>query len=186
MSRTGERSTAYGTLRRTVVRVLRRLLRAVGVARALVADELAELEGRRNGSRLDIRAGRYVDDRARRDLPIVVIVATGSESVDCDGLAAAVEQAQVLTGSFRPLFVVDHGAFAPFRARGFAVEHVMSESSFTAVRPHDTYADYLYRRVASITRSYGAQSVVPLNAGDQLDPRSLCLIGAVPPSRPRD
>ncbi len=182
-------SRVYRALRKIAIAVLGRSPRAMAVARALVPRRGARRVGRRGGSsgvRLNIRAGRYVDDSARQELPIVVIVATGDRAADAERLAASVERAQVLTGSFRPLFVIDHGWFTPFRTRGYAVEHVMSESAFAAVRPHDLYSDYVFRRVASVTRSYGARSVVPVADDGVLDPESLRLIGAVAPSGARD
>lgn len=181
-------SGAYRAVRGLAVRVLGRWPPAMAAARALLPRGRGRRLSQRVGSggvRLNIRAGRFMDDEARRQLPIVVIVATGRGSANAERLAATVERAQVLAGSFRPLFVIDHGMFAPFRMRGFAVEHVMSESAFAAVRPHDSYAEYVYGRVASITRSYGARSVVPVDAGGLSDPESLRLIGAVGPSGPR-
>lgn len=128
---------------------------------------------------VDIRPGRLFAPGEGRDLPIVVIVATGMEDGDAEPLARAVETAQAMTGSFRPLFVVDGSDLDPFRSRQFAVEHVVPEAEFTDLNPDDSWFEYLFDRVAGIARSYRAQSVVPLPAGapDAVADHLLRLVG---------
>jgi hypothetical protein len=126
---------------------------------------------------LDIHPGRFFAQDKGRQLPVVVVVATGMDVGDAERLAAAVERAQFLTGSFRPLFVVDSAEFAPFRTRGYAVERVMPVAAYAEVSPHDSYAEYLYGRVSSVARGYRAASVVPMPAQLIEDDLMLRLIG---------
>jgi len=131
---------------------------------------------------LDIRPGRmFWGDLQGRRLPIVVVVAVGLEPGNGETLALEIEQAQLATGTFRPLVVVDGGELAPFRRRGFAVEAVMSEDAYAQVNPQDAWSEYLFERVNAIVRAYGATSVVPWTAtGWQGTPRHvLRLLGAL-------
>lgn len=138
------------------------------------------------GGPLGIRPGRTLTGRAARTLPVVVIVATQLGPGDADRIARRVEHAQMMTGSFRPLFVIDNADFAPFRSRGFVVERVMRAEELASFNPDDSHAEYVFSRVRAIARDYGASSVVPLTP-DALDslPQSLTrLIGAVEPDQP--
>jgi hypothetical protein len=134
---------------------------------------------RRSGP-VDITAGRYFVPGKGRTLPVVVLVATGLGPGDAEILADEVEHAQMTTAGFRPLCVIDSSELAPFRARGFAVERVMPEAAFAQVNPHQSWADYVYERVASIAQGYRAASVVPLPPGrpDALPRTLLRLVGA--------
>lgn len=133
----------------------------------------------------DIRPGRFFPDGQGRKLPIVVLVATGLQAGDAERLVHEVEIAQMTTGTFRPLFVVDTSELRPFRDRGYAVEHVMTQEGYAAVNPHDSYVEYLFSRTTAICRAYGAHAVVPLPPGDPtaLSRPVLRLIGALPDGR---
>lgn len=155
----------------------RRLQRSTAVRKAVGVVGPRRL---RPAAMLGFRAGRYFGDRGGRSLPIVVVVSTGLQDADAERLARTVEYAQVVTGSFRPLFVIDRGEFGPFRARGYIVERVMRPDELAAVNPADSYPEYLFDRVTAIAREYGAKSVVPLPAGAlaETDAVLLRLIGA--------
>lgn len=132
---------------------------------------------------LDIRPGRmFYGDVQGRSLPIVVVVCLGMRQGDAEELAAAVERAQLTTGSFRPLFVVDGGELAPFRTRGYAVEALMDRETYARLNPHDAHTEYVFERVAAVCAAYRARAVVPLSpAGLAATPdHVLRLIGAVP------
>jgi hypothetical protein len=132
---------------------------------------------------MGIRAGQHFLKGSARKLPIVVIVATSLRSGEAESLAREVERAQIVTGTFRPLFVIDTAEFGPFRRRGYVVERVMPPEELAAANPGDAHGDYLFERISSIVRTYGATSVVPVAAGSAhaLDGSLLRLIGSVPP-----
>lgn len=98
-----------------------------------------------------------------RDWPLVVVVALGLETGSTEIVADAVERAQLTSGRFRPIFLVDSGELGPFRQRSYAVETVMTRSTYARVNPQDSYGDYLADRTLSIVTSYGARSVVPVS-----------------------
>lgn len=175
------RLPGYRTVRRTVGQSLRRSPMAVRVAHAVAGISPAEIEARRP---MRFRPGRYFDDADARDLPIVVFVATGVSGEEADLLGRQVEHAQMMTGSFRPLFVVDQADFAPFRSRGYVVERVMDAEELARANPFDSHAEYVFGRVRSIARDYGAISVVPVPAGAvaAMDGVALRLVGAVTPT----
>lgn len=176
------RGGLYYRLRTAGVRGLRRVPGARALARALLADEIggARTRAARRGAvpPMDIRPGRFFTGDRGRTLPVIAIVALGANPGDAEKLADTVERAQYLTGSFRPLLVVDGGELAPFRARGFAVEHVMSEAAFRALNPEDSYNEYVLHRVGSIVSDYRALAALPVPP-DGGDPFQLRLIGAV-------
>lgn len=155
------RAAVFGVARRGVD-VLARVPGAERLAKEVAAQSL------KNSAPMDIRPGRFFAPGTGRSLPIVVIVATGLGEGDSELLAREIEHAQFTTGAFRPLVVVDNAELAPLRARDFAVEHLMPQSAFEAVNPYDSWSEYVFDRVASIARSYRAQSVVPLPAGQPL------------------
>lgn len=137
------------------------------------------------GYQMSLRPGRYFADAEARTLPIVVIVATGLRPGDTELLAQEFERAQLLAGSFRPLFVIDTAEFGPIRSRGYVVERVMRPDELAAVNPRDSYGEYLFTRLSSIVHDYGAASVVPLPPGN---PAALSgplsrLVGAIDPPR---
>lgn len=178
--RVGHRVLAQPLVHRTALRVAARLPAIKGVGRALLGTPPAK---KRRTKALDIRPGRMFTEVQGRRLPVVVLVALGHDVDGLELLADRVERAQLTTGSFRPLFVVDRGVFAPFRSRNYAVEVVMDEAAYREVNPHDAYGEYLFERVEAIASAYGARSVVPLGpevlvaAPDHV----LRLVGAVPP-----
>ena len=180
---------------RKVRRVARRFLAVPRVRRraAALADRLPALRDVANRALgappattrrqvLDIRPGRmFWGDLQGRQLPILVVVAVGVAPGDGEQLAEEVEQAQLATGTFRPLIVTDSNQLAPFRLRGQAVEAVMAQSVYARINPQDAWSEYLFERVNSIVKAYGAQSVVPWTAnGWQDTPRYvLRLLGAL-------
>ncbi|WP_028049438.1 hypothetical protein [Cellulomonas sp. URHD0024] len=118
---------------------------------------------RRTGKvRIDIRSGHMMLPGQGSRWPITVVVAVGCTAGDTERLAAAVERAQLTSGRFRPLFVVDSGELAPFRSRNYAVEVVMPRGTYARVNAQDSYGEYLYERVSQIVSTYGARSVVPV------------------------
>jgi hypothetical protein len=133
---------------------------------------------------MGFRPGRYFADDGARRLPVVVIVATGMGEGDAETLAREFEHAQMMTGSFRPLFVIDNADFTPFRSRGFVVERVMRADELRVANPHDSHGEYLFSRLRSITRDYGAVSVVPIppGAADSLKGTMARLVGALAPA----
>lgn len=182
-----------GRVRRVLARVpgaSRAYRGALDRVRALPADHpvrRAAVRANRAGRTartgpLDITPGRYFVPGKGRTLPVVVVVATGLGPGDAERLADAVEHAQMTTAGFRPLFVVDVADFAVFRARGYAVEHVVPEERFALVNPHQAWSDYLFERVRSIAHAYGASAVVPLPPGrpDALPAPLMRLVGTVP------
>jgi len=178
---TAKTRSAVLTLRNRVGRRAPKLI--VAAARRvpgghLLLAALAE-EIRPSPRPMDIRPGRFFEPGRGRSLPVVVFVATGLCPGDAELLAREVEAAQFMTGSFRPLFVVDGAEMRPFRAREMAVEHVVPREQFEATNPYDSWNEYLYDRVASIARSYRATSVVPLppSGVGSLPPEVLRLAG---------
>lgn len=174
------RPPGYRGLRRRLVARLRGSRAATRAVQALTPEGAGA-----QSTPMGIMPGRHLAGDAARTLPIVVIVATGLGNGDAERVARHVEHAQVMTGSFRPLFVIDKADFAPFRHRGFVVERVMRADELAAVNPADSYSEYLFARVRSIARGYGASSVVPLpvDALDVLPHPLFRLIGAAPPTR---
>jgi hypothetical protein len=118
---------------------------------------------------MGIRSGKHLAAAERRKLPIVVIVAQGLGDGDAEKLARQIEEMQLFTRSFRPLFVIDSAEFAPFRQRGYVVERVMPADELAAVNPGDDHGEYVRSRIAAITRIYRAASVVPFPTGGQSD-----------------
>jgi hypothetical protein len=111
---------------------------------------------------LDVRPGRmFVGGVQGRALPIVVIVAVDLPAGAGEDLAREVEHAQLGSGTFRPVVVIDSGDLAAFRRRGHVVEAVMPRATFEQVNPQDSWSEYLYERVNAIVAAYGATSVVP-------------------------
>lgn len=182
--------SALGRARRAARRVLaypavRRMSLEV-VAKAPVVKQwgnavLGPPPARARHGRIDIRPGRFFAGDLGRTLPVVALVATGLGPGDTEVLAHEVELAQMTTGSFRPLFVVDSGELAPFRTRSFAVEVLMTPESYEAVNPHDSYDAYLHERVEQIAHGYRVAAVVPLPPGRLDLPRPLLrLVGTLP------
>jgi hypothetical protein len=151
-------------LERLGVVLRNRSARAVRVARSWVSVMTGA--GR---PPMDIRPGRHLAGGAARNLPTIVIVAQGLGDGDAEKLAGDIEQIQISTRSFRPLFVIDNADFAPFRQRGYVVERVMPADELAAVNPGDDHGEYVRSRIAAITRIYRAASVVPLPTGGQSD-----------------
>jgi hypothetical protein len=113
---------------------------------------------------MGIRPGRHLTAAEARELPIIIIVAEGLGDGGAEKLAGEIEKIQLSTRSFRPLFVIDNADFAPFRQRGYVVERVMPAAELDAVNPGDDHGEYVRSRVAAISRSYRAASVVPIPA----------------------
>lgn len=175
--RAGRRVLAVPAVRGRAVALADRfpVLRSAGNA------VLGPTQGTRRARTVDIRPGRMVTGETQgRRLPVVVVVAVGLGPGDAERLAAAIERAQLTTGTFRPLAVIDTGDLGAFRARGYAVEAVMSESVFARVNPHEAWSEYLFERVTVIASGYGARSVVPVDPAslDRLPDHVLRLVGA--------
>jgi hypothetical protein len=166
------------------VRVSRWIVRVLRPHRFAAPPPVGEVRARP----LRIRPGRYFPPGVGRRLPIVVVVATGLRDGEAEELAREFEYAQMMTGSFRPLFVIDSGDFGPFRRRGYVVERVMSEKELAKTNPEDAYGEYLFSRLSTITSAYRAVSVVPFASGslDILKGPLLRLIGTVPPKMSRE
>jgi hypothetical protein len=130
--------------------------------------------------KIDIRGGHMMLDTQRGRWPIVVVVALGLQPGDTEAVADLVERAQLTSGRFRPLFLVDSGELGPFRARSYAVETVMRPDTYARVNPQDSYAAYVYERTESICAAYGVRAVVPLSREAVLagDVTTVRLIGA--------
>jgi hypothetical protein len=173
------RIPGYRALRARAASTLRRSSLALRVAHMVAGS--TKKSGQRTA--MSFRPGRYFAGESARRLPVVVIVATGLGEEDTEGLAREIERAQMLAGSFRPLFVVDTAQFSPFRSRGYAVERVMTAGELAAANPLDSYGDYLFDRVRSIARDYSASSVVPIPAESAGAMHGLTarLVGAVAP-----
>ncbi|HEY9412159.1 MAG TPA: hypothetical protein VIP77_21455 [Jiangellaceae bacterium] len=176
-------SGAYYRIRTGLIRAARRIPGMRALARAVLADEVGNARTRllRRGGfdQLDIPPGRFFAEGRGRNLPTIALVCTGMAAGDAERVAAAVEQAQYLTGSFRPLFVVDSAELSAFRSRGHAVEHLMSEDDFHGVEPSGSYPEYLTARMTSISRSYGVSGTVPLQPDALPDPVMLRMIGFI-------
>lgn len=174
--------SSYRRLRGWFIRLIAGMPGSRRLATAVLADQISEAVRADVTVPLDIRPGRYFLHGKGRRLPIVVVVSTGADQNHAERLCSAIEHAQFTTGSFRPLFIVDVNNFEPFRKRGYAVERLMSADEYRQVNPHDSYSEYLFSRVATIARRYGASAVVPLPAELPLpDPPLLRLIGALVP-----
>lgn len=131
---------------------------------------------------MGIRPGKHLTAAEARELPIVVIVAEGLGKGGAEQLAGQIEQIQLSTRSFRPLFVIDNADLAPFRQRGYVVERIMPPAELAAVNPGDDHVEYVRSRLAAISRSYGAAAVVPIpatGADDVRDPL-VRLAGVIP------
>lgn len=177
--RAGRRFVSYPPVRRRAAAIAERFPAARSLGNAVLGAPPA---GRKKLRTMDIRPGLMFTEVQGRRLPIVVVVCTGTAPGDTERLADTVERAQLTTGTFRPLFVVDSGELAPFRRRSYAVEAVMPEAAYRALNPHDAYSEYLYTRVTDIATAYGTRSVVPLTPDvlDALPPHVLRLLGAIP------
>lgn len=178
LRRAGRRFLAVPSVRRRAIGLADRIpaLRHVGNA------VLGPTESTQKIRVLDIRPGRmFIGEKQGRRLPVVVVAALGLELGDAERLAERLERAQLTTGTFRPLVVIDTGELAPFRRRGYAVEAVMSRSSYERVNPHDAYTEYVYERVSELSAEYGARAVVPVNHAtlEHMPDSVLRLIGAV-------
>ncbi len=176
--RAGRRFLAYPRVRRVSLAIVARVPAVRDMGNAVLGEPLATTKKKA----VDIRPGPmfYGDVQGRR-LPIVLIVAVGLGGGDTETLARQIELAQLTTGTFRPLFVVDSGELAPFRHRNYAVEAVMTAEAYGRVNPHDAYSEYLYERVSAIADGYRAQAVVPLPIQQlaHLSPSTMRLIGAI-------
>ncbi|WP_129662637.1 hypothetical protein [Phytoactinopolyspora endophytica] len=157
------RVPGYRVARRVAGRLLRRSPVAMRVARRLAGTGKAGSSA--GGTSMGFRPGRYFVQDGARKLPVVVIVATGLGEGEAEGLAREFEYAQMMTGSFRPLFVIDSADFAPFRGRGYVVERVMRAEELSAASPGDSHSEYIFSRLRSIASDYGASSIVPLPEG---------------------
>jgi hypothetical protein len=166
-------------------------VRRWGKATAARSPQVAQLARRMLGTaggrtgpgfvpRIDIRGGHMMLDTQRGRWPIVVVVALGLQPGDTEAVADLVERAQLTSGRFRPLFLVDSGELGPFRARSYAVETVMRPETYARVNPQDSYAAYVYERTESICAAYGVRAVVPLSREAVLagDVATVRLIGA--------
>lgn len=178
LRRAGRRVLAVPQVRRRAIALADRMpaLRSVGNA---VLGPTGKSTKRRT---LDIRPGRmFTGEKQGRRLPIVIIVALELQPGDAVRLAERVERAQLTTGTFRPLVVVDTGELGPFRTRGYAVETLMPRTSYERVNPHDAHTEYVYERVRQLSVDYGARAVIPMDrsALDQMPDPVLRLIGAI-------
>jgi hypothetical protein len=168
------------TARRAFIDLLLRSPVVMRLANRLVAD--AARAAATEGHVTEFRSGRYFADGGASALPVVAVVATGLREGDAEHVAREFEHAQVMAGSFRPLFVIDNADFAPFRSRGYAVERVMRADELAAANPDDSYGEYVFTRLQSISRDYGVRSVVPVSGQTSaLDPWAVRLVGAVVP-----
>ncbi|NEE01445.1 hypothetical protein [Phytoactinopolyspora halotolerans] len=176
------RTPGYRAARRLAGRALRRSDLAMRIARRLSGSAAPRTSGQHRS--MAFRPGRYfVQDGARR-LPVVVVVATGLTDGEAERIAREFEYAQMMTGSFRPLFVIDSADFAPFRSRGYVVERVMRAHELAVASPGDSYGEYLFSRLRSIASDYGAASIVPLPEGSAATLRGSTarLVGALAPA----
>lgn len=146
--------TATGTVRRQA-RIIRRTLWTWAAQLVPPAVTVTPLP-------LKIRAGRYFTDKKARRLPIVILVATGLREEDAEALAREIERAQLMTASFRPVFVIDSADFTPFRRRGYVVERVMPADEFRSIAPTHAYLEYLTTRLETVLREYRAISIIPI------------------------
>jgi len=180
--RLGRRLLAVPQVRRAGVAVARRspALKSLG-RRALGVRAGTSTKKRAGKPRIDIRSGNMHLPGQGSRWPIVVVAALGLAPGDTERLAATVERAQLTSGRFRPLFLVDSGELAPFRSRNYAVETVMAQAMYARVNPQDSYAEYVYERTASIVSAYGARSVVPMSMEtlDSMPGTVLRLMGAL-------
>lgn len=163
LQRAGRRLVAYPRVRAAAVAVGRRFPAAKQLGRRVLGIRAGSERFGSGGARIDIRGGLMTLAAQSRTWPIVVFAALDLSPGDTEVVADAVERAQLTSGRFKPLFLVDSGELAPFRVRNYAVETVMAERMYTLVNPQDSYPEYVYERTESIAAAYGVRAVVPLS-----------------------
>jgi len=182
VQKTARRLLAYPSIRRVAVGVGRRAPGLKELGRSVVGTQAGTSSKKRRFKRpaIDIRGGHMLLEHQGQYWPIVVFVALDLEPGDTELVADAVERAQLTSGQFKPLFLVDSGQLGPFRSRSYAVETVMPRAMYARVNPQDSYGDYLAERTSSIVTAYGARSVVPLSIASVragIAPDELRLVG---------
>lgn len=164
--------------RRRVVKALRRNRRARRLAHQIFA-----VRGTRTSLTLapaDLAAGNLLGGVGTETLPVVLVLLIERPLDDVASVVQEVAELQVLTASFRPLFVIDTQAFAAVRRFGYPVELVISRADWNDARAEwndaaGSWDTYLRQRLASIVKRYRTSGAVRATSGT-LDPIDRALL----------
>lgn len=172
----------YERLRGPVLRQLRKSPRFRKVLRRVRA---ARLQTANRASLTAPIAGRTFSAEEASHLPVALIVCRGLDEGEVETLANRIEQAQLVTAAFRPVFVLDTSAFGPLRLRSFAFEHVLGRSAWEQLYEPSGWTDYLLHQLSTLRSDYGAATVVPVESRSlpSADLLAVCcgVDGAAPP-----
>lgn len=105
-----------------------------------------------------VTPGRLVAGHGTDRLPVIAFDLTGMSE---DQIRCAVESTaahQLITGSFKPVFVMDRPEFSATRAYGYLAELVVAPEEWRGDQAART--DYLRRRLDSILAAYGCAAVI--------------------------
>jgi hypothetical protein len=131
-----------------------------------------------------LKAGRFVPAKVADELPVSLVVMPGGDAESVSLMIRTIAEQQMLVGGFKPVFLIDHAAFVPFRSAGYVVEHLVPRAEW-ARRPWSTpWGDYVAVRVAQCRSTYQPDVTVILPPGAVVDRELLgALLGPAARSR---
>ena len=139
-------------------------LRSSKTARKVVS-RMFDFDDSGIGGTFFLGAGNVIGGLGLDNLPVVVVNLVGADPDAVPGLVEAVAQEQVLTGGFRPVFLIDGDYFAEIRQYDYPVDHVIPKASWPGAS--EDWERYVVDRLRQMRRSYSAIALVdPIRAGD--------------------
>lgn len=139
-------------------------LRSSKTARKVVS-RMFDFDDSGIGGTFFLGAGNVVGGLGLDSLPVVVVNLVGADPDAVPGLVEQVAQEQVLTGGFRPVFLIDGDYFAEIRQYAYPVDHVVPQSDWS--EEMGDWEGYVVDRLRLMRRSYSAVALIdPVRASD--------------------
>jgi hypothetical protein len=140
-------------VRRRVVRTLRSSPTARRLAQQVFAVRPAQ-----GGIPVDVSAGALLGGLGTEQLPVALVLLVGTPPDAVGAVVQEVAELQVLSASFRPVFVLDSPTFGPVRRYGYPVELVIRRDEWTD--PATSWEEYLTMRITSIQNHFQSTGMV--------------------------
>lgn len=134
-------------------------LRSSPTARKVVS-RIFDFDDSGIGGTVFVGAGNVIAGQGLDNLPVILVNLVGAHGHDVPDLVEEVAQEQLLTGGFRPVFLIDGDYFSIIRQYGYPVEHVIDRNSWS--EEAGSWQEYLAQRLRQMRRVYSASGMVDL------------------------
>ena len=107
---------------------------------------------------VDVAPGRLVSGYGVRELPVIAFDLTGMSEDQVRSAVDGIAGYQLISGSFKPVLLLDQPSFGPIRAYGYVAELIIAADEWQA---NDSQRErYVQLRLQSIMIDYGCAGII--------------------------